>query len=88
MHVENMQHQIDRLESLVTSFMSQKNRNEKFTPPSDSIDTKDGSPATGSTQISPAATGDIPDMEETRSGQGMIKVDEEHSIFCWSISLE
>lgn len=79
MHVENMQRQIDRLETLVTSFLSHKNGSPDFTPPSDSIATQDGSPATGITQIS--APADIPDVEGIRSGQGMLKVDDEHSVY-------
>jgi hypothetical protein len=89
-HVENMQRQIDRLESLVTSLMSHKNGGEELGRSCDSVSTQDSSPNGCATQISPAltadatdaaGTADAPKAEKVKSGQGMLKIDNDHSVY-------
>lgn len=80
-HVENMQGQIDRLENLVTSLLSKKNSDGDLGVSRGIIPSQSGTSAGIHAHPSPALTTDIADPDKIKNGQGMLKVDDDHSVY-------
>jgi hypothetical protein len=80
-HMESMQHRIDRLENLVTSLVSQQNNDNELRLPNRGIQSQNSSPADSRSQTSLLDVTSNVDTDSLKSGQGMLKIDKDQSVY-------